>query len=121
MTESKNTAQQEKAEAPTPPAPFMERLRLVWGLNSLWEVGLILLVFALTGTTAVFVKVKLYDWLNLGEEMSIFGRILFFLCITLPTYQALLLMYGFLFGKFHFFWEKEKRMVRRIGGMFKKY
>lgn len=99
---------------------ILERLKSKWGLNSFWDVGLVLIVFALTGTTAVWVKVQLYAWLNLGEALRPAERVLFFLCITLPTYQALLLIYGFIFGKFSFFWEKEKKMFSRIKKLFSK-
>ncbi len=98
----------------------MERLQAKWGMGSLWDVGIVLLVFALTGTSAVWVKVQLYAWLNLGEALGLAERILFFLCITLPTYQTLLLIYGFIFGKFSFFWEKEKKMFSRIAKLFSK-
>jgi hypothetical protein len=30
----------------------------------------------------------------------------------------MLLIYGFIFGQFRFFWEKEKQLVKRIGGIF---
>jgi hypothetical protein len=30
----------------------------------------------------------------------------------------MLLIYGFIFGQFRFFWEKEKQMVKRIGRLF---
>jgi hypothetical protein len=30
----------------------------------------------------------------------------------------MLLVYGFIFGQFRFFWEKEKQMVQRIGKLF---
>jgi hypothetical protein len=99
---------------------YLERLKSKWGMNSFWDVGIVLLVFALTGSTAVWVKVQLYGLLNLGEALSLAGRIVFFLCITLPTYQALLLIYGFIFGKFSFFWEKEKKMFSRIINLFSK-
>jgi len=33
-------------------------------------------------------------------------------------YQILLLVYGFIFGQFRFFWEKEKKLVKRIGTVF---
>lgn len=45
--------------------------------------------------------------------------VLYFIGI-LPVYQVVLLMYGALFGQFRFFWEFEKRMVRRMFGLKKK-
>jgi len=38
--------------------------------------------------------------------------------LVLPLYQIFLLVYGFIFGQFTFFWEKEKQFIRRIGRLF---
>jgi hypothetical protein len=32
-----------------------------------------------------------------------------------PAYQILILVYGFLLGQFDFFWQKEKKLLQRIG------
>ncbi|MFW5726702.1 MAG: DUF6787 family protein, partial [bacterium] len=37
-----------------------------------------------------------------------------------PAYQFLLLGYGALFGQFQFFWNKEKKMLKRISKTFKR-
>jgi hypothetical protein len=42
-----------------------------------------------------------------------------YLILVLPLYQIFLLIYGFIFGQFKFFWEKEKLIFRRIVGIFK--
>jgi len=42
-------------------------------------------------------------------------KILYWVLI-LPIYNVVLLIYGFLFGQFKFFWEFEKRMFRRMTG-----
>ena len=41
-----------------------------------------------------------------------------YLLLVLPLYQIMLLIYGFIFGQFRFFWEKEKQLVKRIGRVF---
>jgi hypothetical protein len=97
----------------------LERLRIKWGLKSYFQVVLILVVFALTGLSAVSVKVWIYNYFELGDNLSLLSRILLFVCITLPVYQSLLLFYGLLFGQFRFFWEKEKKLFRLIGGLFR--
>lgn len=33
---------------------------------------------------------------------------------VMPAYQVLLLVYGALLGQFYFFWEKEKKLLRRL-------
>ena len=99
---------------------FLSKLQSKWKLKSILQVVLVLIVFALTGLTTVSVKVWIYYVFNLSDNMSLIGRIGFFILITLPTYQTLLLMYGFIFGQFSFFWQKEKLMFARIKSAFTK-
>ena len=58
-----------------------------------------------------------------AHALSEFGYLLLFslVCLSLlvlPLYQIMLLIYGAIFGQFRFFWEKEKQLVKRIGGIF---
>jgi hypothetical protein len=36
--------------------------------------------------------------------------------VILPVYNLLLLMYGFLFGQFKYFWAFEQRLFKRMFG-----
>lgn len=38
--------------------------------------------------------------------------------LILPVYQVFLLLYGFIFGQFKFFWEFEKRFIKRVKSWF---
>ena len=77
-----------------------------------WDYVIILVVFAVTGTTAAFVPRFLMPLTGL-EKGFLYGLV-YFLLIT-PVYQVLLLGYAFLFGKFSYFYEKQKMIVRWIG------
>ena len=35
--------------------------------------------------------------------------------LIFPVYQILLVAFGWLFGQFKFFWNMEKKMLRRLG------
>lgn len=70
----------------------------------------ILLVFALTGTTAVFLKRLVFVWLGIDASWPLWQRIVLWVVIVLPLYQVLLLAFGTLFGEFAFFWSFIKRM-----------
>lgn len=74
-----------------------------WNISSDWQVGIILVVFALTGTTTVYVQKWFDRWLGLGEDSSFWLKLLVFLVLVLPLYNLLLLIYGTLFGQFRFF------------------
>jgi len=77
------------------------------------EVLVILLVFALTGTTIVFLKKPVIHLFTNGENPSWVFTTLYYILI-LPVYNVILLFYGFLFRKFSFFWEFEKKMFKRF-------
>lgn len=99
---------------------FLQRLKEKWGLTSLWQVILILVVFSLAGSTAVFAKGLLFDALGYSATTPAWLKTITYLAFLFPMYQCLLLAYGFLFGQFSFFWEKEKKMAAAIKRGFQK-
>ncbi|OGU30752.1 MAG: hypothetical protein A2057_15910 [Ignavibacteria bacterium GWA2_35_9] len=76
------------------------------------DLIIILLVFALTGLTTVYVSGIITHTLGL-EKWSLF-YIVVYIFLILPIYHLLLLGYAFLFGKFDFFWEKMKKLFSKI-------
>ncbi len=97
---------------------ILRRLQTKWKLESLFQVVMVLVVFACTGFTILFVKNPILDFF--GVEKGGFVNTLLYLLLVLPLYQIFLLIYGFIFGQFNFFWEKEKQIARRIAGLFKR-
>lgn len=94
---------------------FLEKLKTRWGLTSLHQVIVVLVVFACTGFTVLYIKQPLFWLLGVDAELAWGWRTLIYIFTILPAYQVLLLMYGFIFGQFRFFWEFEKKMFRRMG------
>jgi hypothetical protein len=99
---------------------WWDQLKKRWNVQSGWDVAVILVVFACTGFSVMYAKRLLYAWIGLTNQSPFWLRGLVFLIIILPLYQVLLLMWGWLFGKFDFFWKFEQRMFSRIGGWFRK-
>lgn len=100
---------------------FLQRLQTKWKLESLFQVVMVLVVFACTGFTILFIKNPILDFFGIergGGQGAI--NTLLYLLLVLPLYQIILLIYGFIFGQFNFFWEKEKQIFRRIGKLFGK-
>jgi len=97
---------------------FLIKLQNKWGLKSLWQVVLVLVVFACTGLTVLYIKEPIFAFLGISLEKGGFWKTVLYFLLVLPIYQAFLLVYGFIFGQFHFFWEKEKQFIRRIGRAF---
>lgn len=99
-------------------AQWIDKLKVRWKLGSTWQVIIILIVFACTGTTVLLIKRPLFTyWFPEGEK-PLWANITYYVLI-LPVYNILLLAYGFVFGQFKFFWEFEKRFFSRIMSKFK--
>src|SRR3989337_3250759 len=91
---------------------LIEKLKNRWNVRSAGQVIVILIVFACTGFSVMFLKPVITDLLY-GEEKSTLFSILYWVLIF-PIYNLLLLFYGFIFGQFRFFWDFEKRFFGRI-------
>ena len=91
--------------------PFLERMKEKWGLKSLLQVILVLIVFAATGMTVVLIRPLIFKSLGI-EDSSGWLKTISYLLLVFPLYQVLLLGYGFVFGQFEFFWEKEKKLAK---------
>ena len=98
---------------------WMERLKQRWKLGSISQVIVVLIVFACTGFTVLFIKKPILRFLAGENGDTAFASVLYYIFI-LPLYNVILLGYGFLLGQFTFFWEFEKRSVGRIISAFRK-
>lgn len=95
----------------------MEKLKERWGISSNFQVIVIIVVFAVTGSTSVYITKPLLGLLGIAKENFDFSFWYYFLKILLvfPCYQVLLVFFGWLFGQFQFFWNFEKKMLSRLG------
>jgi hypothetical protein len=99
----------------------MQKLKERWGISSNFQLIIIFFVFAITGSSSVFVAKPFLNLIGLQQSNfpdNHWGMIIYwFLRIILifPFYQILLVIYGWLFGQFKFFWDFEKKMLKRIG------
>ena len=81
-----------------------------------WEYIAIFLVFAVTGSTAGKISDPVMEWIGLARA-SISGWLYWPVRIVLifPLYQVLLVIFGWLFGKYHFFRDFAIKMTSRMG------
>lgn len=94
---------------------WIDRLKDRWQLKSAYQVVIVLIVFACTGFTVLFLKRPVVAFFTENGEQNLWFSIAYYVLI-LPVYNAILLLYGFVFGQFSFFWEFEKRTFQRIAG-----
>jgi hypothetical protein len=93
----------------------MQRLAKRWDVSPS-RVVLILIVFACTGFTVMFLKRPVVAWVSGTEGEQPWTFTVLYYILILPIYNVFLLLYGALFGQFRFFWAFEKRFFRRLFG-----
>lgn len=98
---------------------FLERLKAKWGLKSLFQVVMILIVFSLTGMTVVLIRPIIFSWFNYDEYTPFWIKTITYILLIFPMYQILILVYGTLLGQFSFFWEKEKKLFNAMSKPFR--
>ncbi len=94
----------------------MKRFKEKWGITSNFQLVIILLVFSITGSVAVWVAKPVLDLFGLDKGALspwVFWPIRIF--IIFPIYQVLIVLIGAIFGQFKFFWAFEKKMLVRLG------
>jgi len=99
-------------------AKFIEKLKERWEVKSAYHVVIILIVFACTGFSVLYIKKPLYALAGITEATSAWIRVPFYIFTVLPAYQVLLLAFGLLFGQFDFFWKFEKKLFGRFKKLF---
>ena len=93
----------------------MEKLKQRWGVESNFQLTVIFIVFAITGSASAMVSKPVCLWLGITKEDFGFLFTPIRLILIFPLYQVLLVIIGFLFGQFAFFWKFEKKLLRNIG------
>lgn len=94
----------------------MKKLKERWGIESNLQIVLILIVFAVTGSTASCIGKPILSFLDITpESFSTFGYWVVRILILFVMYQFLLVFFGWVFGQFKFFWAFEKKMLSRLG------
>lgn len=93
----------------------MEKLKKRWGIESNFQLTIIFIVFAITGSASAWVSEPVCYWLGITKSDLGFWFTPFRLLLIFPLYQVLLVLNGFIFGQFKFFWAFEKKMLKKMG------
>lgn len=93
-----------------------KKLKHKWIVDQRWEMIAIFIVFAITGSISAKLAEPLTHVIGIdGESTSGWIYWPIRILIILPIYQILLVVFGWLFGQFSFFWNFEKKMLKRLG------
>jgi len=87
----------------------------IFKTNSTYQLVVVFLVFAISGSLSVFVSEPILNFLNYKEFISsnIF-QIIIRILIIFPIYQIILLAVATVFGEFKYFWNFEKRFWKKF-------
>ena len=99
----------------------MQKLKKRWGIDSNFQIVVIFIVFAITGSSSVYIAkpfLVLIGIERINFSNAFWGGFIYWtlrIAVIFPLYQILLVIYGWLFGQFKFFWNFEKKMLSRLG------
>ncbi len=100
----------------------MKRLKKHWNIQTNWQLFVILLVFSITGSSSAYLAEPALEFIGLERDDFSkdfwFGGLIYYLLyvvLIFPIYLLLLVCFGWLFGMFSFFWNFEKKMLKRLG------
>ncbi|WP_196889374.1 DUF6787 family protein [Aureivirga sp. CE67] len=94
----------------------MEKLKERWGIKSNLQIILIMCAFAVNGSLAVKLADPVTNFFGLYRGVTNpFIYWPFRILLIFPIYQFTLVFVGACFGQYRFFWNMEKKMLKRIG------
>ena len=100
---------------------YFSQLKKKWGVSSNFQLIIIFIVFGITGSLSVRLGEPLLNLIKLVPdkfEAIPFGKIIYWtirIIAIFPLYQVLLIIVGSGFFQFRFFWNFEKKILKKIG------
>lgn len=93
----------------------MKKLKQRWNIKSNFQLVVIFIVFAITGSTAAYLSKPVTEAIGIHKDNLPYLLYLpIRLLLIFPLYQVLLVLIGTLFRQFQFFWWFEKKMLRSM-------
>ena len=95
---------------------MINKFKLKYGIKSNYQLIIIFIIFGITGSTAAYISNPLMEFINIKKsDLNIFIYWIVRIFVITIVYQIILLAVAFVFGEFKFFWNFEKKMLKRIG------
>ena len=95
---------------------MIKYLKDKWNLKSNFQLVIILIVFAITGSGSLYISKPLMEFLSISSEnMDIYLYWILRVIIVTVVYQFVLLLVAFVFGQFNWFWNFEKKILKKMG------
>ncbi len=92
----------------------LEKLKRRWNIQHNREILVILLVFALTGTSTVYLYSFIKKWVGITPDTFFLFKLVAFIFLALPLYNILLILWGKALGQGVFFHRFVRQFVERM-------
>ncbi|WP_395047795.1 DUF6787 family protein [Flavobacterium sp.] len=94
----------------------MNKLKQRWGISSNFQLFVIFIVFAINGSLSARISSFCMSFLGLNKDnLPLFFYYLILIVLVMPLYPFLLIVIGFIFGQFPFFFAFSKKMLQSMG------
>jgi formyltetrahydrofolate-dependent phosphoribosylglycinamide formyltransferase len=93
---------------------MLNKLQQKWNVSSI-QLLLILCTFAVTGTSTAVISRYITGWVGFDENTFWLWKLSLRIFMLVFGYQFILMIVAFFFGQFPFFWNYEKKILRRMG------
>ena len=99
---------------------ILKKLEKRWIVKERWQITRIFIIFAITGTTSLYVTTPIFNAIGLTKDAfsdNAFYLVLYYVIkffAILPFYKILLLVFGWIFGEYKFFYAFVKKMFDRF-------
>lgn len=93
---------------------IINKFKEKWEIKSNFQLLLIFIVFSITGSSALYVRKFIFNIIGVTDSTSLYYKIPLYIITVVPAYQVLLLVWGAIFGQFHFFFNFQKKSFSRF-------
>ena len=93
----------------------MNRLKEKWGIKSNFQLVIIIIVLAITGSISALISSPIIDFIFGESDINGIVKFILQLLIIMPIYQVLLLFFGYIFFQFNFFFKFVKKFLKLFG------
>lgn len=93
----------------------MENFKRRWNITSNFQLTIIIIVFAITGSTSAYIAKPILNFLGITKEsVGLWLYIPLYIIIILPIYKVILFIIGTIFGQRVFFSKFILNMLRKM-------
>ena len=94
---------------------ILNKLKERWGITSNFQLLIIFIVFGITGSASAYISGPLTDYIIGESDIHWLIKLLIRILVLTPIYQVLLLLFGYVFFQYRFFYNFVKKFMSFLG------